>query len=300
MPPSGACFAEGDESLSLALLKAGTEASAGWEGCDGHTLLGAAAEGGNHELVPAVLESGDSEELDKVSGKEGMTPLHHAIARGHTDAARTLMLAAAAVRLVDGRDRSALHYAVEGGYLQLTENAIIGEAGPDSKDIDGNTPLHLAARHDDQAFVGALLRRGASVGAANKKGQHPFQVAVEHGRVAVAEALLKAGADPNVFYDEFHPPLYLARYNLSMTRILLEHGADVKPLMMSATLRCTWRWKMPKTTKGGKGRAGKAKARRGRGRGGGSAPGGPTKVDVLTRVVELEDYATFRTIIGFL
>lgn len=69
--------------------------------------------------------------------------------------------------------------------------------------------------------------------ATNDKGQHPLHVAVAHGHIAVAEALLKAGADPNVHDDDTDSPLYLARRNLAMTRVLLQHGADVKAVDMT-------------------------------------------------------------------
>lgn len=61
-------LATGDKTLALALLKAGADGGAGWVGRNGRSLLGAAAEGGNHELVSAVLEERGLEELDTVSG----------------------------------------------------------------------------------------------------------------------------------------------------------------------------------------------------------------------------------------
>ena len=219
-------LADGDKELVMTLLKAGADGGAGWEGCDGRTLLGAAAEGGDPEMVSAILEAGGSDELNDESGRQGMTALHHAVAGGHTGAARMLMLAGTDVGLLDDRLRSVLHYAVEGGHLQLAENAIIGGADAQARDADGDAPLHLAAARYDHAFVGALLRRGASVIAPNKERKHPLHVAVEHGHIAVAEALLKGGADPNAFYDHKRSPLYLARCSLAMTRVLLKHGAD--------------------------------------------------------------------------
>eukprot|EP00752_Nemacystus_decipiens_P012340 g10940.t1 len=220
-------LAEADKSLALSILGAGASAGAGWKGCHGRTLLGAAAEGGSHELVSAVLEAGGLEELDTVSGSEGRTPLHHAIIGGHTDAARKLMLAGARVGLLDLHDCSALHYAVEGGHLQVTEDAILAGADAKVADVCGNTPLHFAAAHYNQAFVGALLRRGASVSATNNEGKLPLHLAVEYGCIAVAEALLRAGADPDVMDDNYKSPLMLAVHNLEMISVLLKHGADV-------------------------------------------------------------------------
>ena len=219
-------LAVGHKGLVSSLLEAGADGGAGWRGCDGRTLLCAAAEGGNPEAVSTLLEAGGSRELDAASGPQRRTALHRAIAGGHTDAARVLMLAGANVRLVDRRHRSALHYAIEGGHLQLAENVIIGGAHL-SEDVDGETPLHLAAAHDDGAFVGTLLRRGASVDVPNDEGNCPLHVAIKHGHVAVAEALLRAGADPEESDEDDFRPLYIARSSLAMTKLLLKHGADV-------------------------------------------------------------------------
>ncbi|CAM9796486.1 unnamed protein product [Ectocarpus fasciculatus] len=48
--------AEGDKDLALTLLKAGANGGAGWKGCDDRTLLQAAAEGGNAEVVRTLLD----------------------------------------------------------------------------------------------------------------------------------------------------------------------------------------------------------------------------------------------------
>lgn len=72
--------AAGDKRLALALLKAGADEGAGRVGLGGRSLLGAAAEGGNHELVSAVLEAGGLEELNERSDEDdNMTALHLAV-----------------------------------------------------------------------------------------------------------------------------------------------------------------------------------------------------------------------------
>lgn len=85
----------------MGLLNAGANGGAGWEGRDGRTLLGAAAEGGNAEVLSAVLEAGGLKELDAVSGEKNMTALHHAIAGGHIDAARVPVLDGVDVNIAD-------------------------------------------------------------------------------------------------------------------------------------------------------------------------------------------------------
>lgn len=65
--PLECALAKGDKRLRLAPLAAGADGGAGWIGLNGRTLLGAAAAGGNHELVSAVLESRGLEDLDTAS-----------------------------------------------------------------------------------------------------------------------------------------------------------------------------------------------------------------------------------------
>ncbi|CAN0113132.1 unnamed protein product, partial [Ectocarpus fasciculatus] len=222
--------AEGDKDLALTLLKAGANGGAGWKGCDDRTLLQAAAEGGDAEVVRTLLDLEGMNELDAASGNEGRTALHRAATGGHTDAARVLVLGGAKVDLVDDKGSTALHYAIDGGHLQLAEDLVIAGADLEAKDGDGNNPLHLAAAHNDDKFIGTLIRRGVCVSVHNKKGEHPLHIAVQHEHVAVTKALLKAGADPNIRYgsDNRLSPLFLARGNVAMTRTLLDSGADVK------------------------------------------------------------------------
>jgi ankyrin repeat protein len=59
-------------------------------------------------------------------------------------------------------------------------------------DIDGRTPLHIAADKGSDAAVQALLQRGANVAAADHKGATPLMLAKT---AAVVKLLLAAGAD---------------------------------------------------------------------------------------------------------
>ncbi|CAN0074277.1 unnamed protein product, partial [Hapterophycus canaliculatus] len=51
----------------------------------------------------------------------------------------------------------------------------------DARDGQGFTPLHVACMHGDAEAVSALLRRGASVGAANDRGSTPLHWAASRG-----------------------------------------------------------------------------------------------------------------------
>lgn len=101
-------LADGDQNLALALKKAGANIGAGWEGCDGRTLLDAAAEGANEDLVSTLLEAGVRADMDAASGEGRMTALHRASKGGYLAVTRLLVLEGADVGLMDSSRRTAL------------------------------------------------------------------------------------------------------------------------------------------------------------------------------------------------
>ena len=228
-------LAGGDKHLVLSLLKAGANGGAGWKGCDGRTLLDAAAEGGSEVAVSALLDAGARADMDAVSGVKGVTALHRACKGGHTAAAQALLVEGADVGLIDRDQHNALHYALQGGHEELAKRVTLAGADYSATNISGDTPLLLAATRGFDRFVSTLLRKGVDVDFANSNGQRPLHKAIENGSITVAGVLLKAGANPNLRYDGAGvkrecSPLFLARNSLAMTRLLLKHGAYVNSL----------------------------------------------------------------------
>lgn len=68
---------------------------------------------------------------------------------------------------------------------------------PDSRDADGDTPLHVLVRRGDHHGVKLLIAAGADVNAAGDMGEIPLHAAVAGGDVAMVTALLAVGADPD-------------------------------------------------------------------------------------------------------
>lgn len=114
-----------------------------------------------------------------------------------------------------------------------------------SRDKFGNTPLHIAAMHDQPAIAALLLANGADVNARNSPdpreligasythqkayGETPLSLALlSYQHKEMVELLLTHGADPNMFVHIQVTPLHLAveRNLLYDVELLLANGAD--------------------------------------------------------------------------
>jgi ankyrin repeat protein len=109
-----------------------------------------------------------------------------------------------------------------------------------SRDKFGNTPLHLAALHDQPAIAALLLANGADVNAQSivrqadsdgitRSGETPLTLALlSYQHKEMVELLLTHGADPNVMLAFGVTPLHRAvERNLPYdVELLLANGAD--------------------------------------------------------------------------
>lgn len=66
-----------------------------------------------------------------------------------------------------------------------------------SKNYDGDTPLHIAALIGDRQAARLVLQAGANVNAKGDMSASPLHYAVMSGHAQVAELLLRHGADPD-------------------------------------------------------------------------------------------------------
>jgi ankyrin repeat protein len=81
----------------------------------------------------------------------------------------------------------------------------------DSKDVGGDTPLHVMIWRGDRDAVRAFIEAGAKIDAIGDMGQTPLHVAVMREDEFSAELLLRAGADPEVRSEFGDTPRELAR-----------------------------------------------------------------------------------------
>ena len=68
----------------------------------------------------------------------------------------------------------------------------------DSRDVDGDTPLHVMIWRDDLYAARLLVESGADVNAVGDMGETPLHVALRKKNSAITEILLKAGANSDI------------------------------------------------------------------------------------------------------
>lgn len=124
---------------------------------------------------------------------EDVTLLMIAADNGHFTLVKTLLSRGADVNLQDGKDQSALLYAVRTGqeilatgddsrrrsYNQIVDKLLGWGANPDLQDYKGNTPLMQAAMGGDTCMVRALLRHDAKIDLKNHQGDFAIKLAAE-------------------------------------------------------------------------------------------------------------------------
>ncbi len=119
--------------------------------------------------------------------------LRDAARAGETQSIRDLLAGAApGLDAADGTGRTALMYAVEGGYDEIVEMLLAAGASLDRQDQSGETALHLAARHGRTAAARLLLQGGADFGLRDAEGRTPLYRAIERHRADVIEMLQAA------------------------------------------------------------------------------------------------------------
>jgi ankyrin repeat protein len=104
----------------------------------------------------------------------------------------------------------------------------------------GDTALHVAAAAYEREIAEALLARGASVSARNRRGAEPLHYAADGipgsptwnpaAQEAIVRCLIEAGADPNAADKSGVTPLHRAVRTrcTSAVKMLLALGADVR------------------------------------------------------------------------
>jgi ankyrin repeat protein len=148
-----------------------------------------------------------------------------AVRRGDVQEVARLLAAGADPNVKDLDGHTPLHIAAEQCRADLAELLLKHGADPNAKNVRGKTPLHRAVWERCGAVVELLLRHGADPNARDADGETPLHKAVSVSDVALVELLLRHGADPNARDKEGWTPLHQAG-RVELVELLLKHGAD--------------------------------------------------------------------------
>ncbi|CAN0493099.1 unnamed protein product [Ectocarpus sp. 12 AP-2014] len=220
--------AEGNLDLFTRLMDAGANGKAGWRGCHGRTLLGAASCGKSDKMVRALLEAGATDDVNALFGGERESALHVAAARGADDSCRALMIAGADPNLRNRRKRSPLHLAAEAGHHRVIGSLLLNKADVDAKPASQETPLHLAAFKGHTLCISELLLGGADKDVVDRYSETPLYKAAENNHVEAVEKLLAAGANHRILSDNDYSPFTIAarRGHANVVKALLDNDSS--------------------------------------------------------------------------
>ncbi|GKT88777.1 NACHT and ankyrin domain protein [Colletotrichum tofieldiae] len=168
------------------------------------------------------------------AGNHNQTPLHLATSRGGSSTVWLLLENGADPRLLDSKNRTALHCAVSDNNSEVCRILLQKDAGGlvHAVDHDGQAPLHIAAKGGNSDIVRLLLDNGADPKRIDSHGRTALHCAVQSGNLGVCRDLVQKAADYLIHTGDRHgqTPLHTAAIagSTSILWLLLENGADLR------------------------------------------------------------------------
>lgn len=157
--------------------------------------------------------------------------LHFAVALANEEAVKFLLLSNCNPNWPNVNGATPLHLAAEKRMKGVAEILLSRKTtNVNAKDEDQYTPLHFAAQNGDEALTRLLLDRSASINEVDAQGRSPTHIACHHGQENVVRVLLSRGADVHLKGKDDWTALHLAAWkgHLGIVKLLVKQaGADV-------------------------------------------------------------------------
>ncbi len=175
----------------------------------------------------------------------------NAVKKGDSEIIQAMLKSKLDVNSKKADGTTALHYAVHRNDIDTIKALVKKGADPDAENVYGVTPASLACTNRNSEVVKILLDAGADANAEKWSGETLLMDCVRTGTTDAVAALLKAGANPNVAENKMgQTPLMWAAAGgyAEITRLLLEHSADISPKTLPSEERvpntcriCEWK-----------------------------------------------------------
>ena len=140
------------------------------------TGLMQAAWHGKIDIMQLFLERGAN---PRRANRNGEQPIQLAAWNGHIDAVKFLLSHGTTVNR-EGKNWSALHYAVFNGHVDLAKYLVSQGASVNATSPNGSTPLMLAAREGNDVLAKWLLESGADTQTKNDWGDTALTMAMRY------------------------------------------------------------------------------------------------------------------------
>ncbi len=196
------------------------------------TFLELAAQNNNPELVLLLIDNGCKV---NVFDDFGNTPLTTAAGHGNLNVVKVFVDNGANLepgickrKSCISRGQTPLH-AASWRNPEIMEYLIEQGADVNVQNLDGNAPLHGAARSDSIRSVDVLCKNGGNVNIQNKKGITPLIIAIKNYKPEIMNSLVKYKADVTIADNFDRTPLHyaaIAGYG-NLVDVLIKNGADI-------------------------------------------------------------------------
>ncbi|KAL3440438.1 ankyrin repeat-containing domain protein [Aspergillus insuetus] len=208
------------------LLGAGADIAAIYNSAD-ETFLSQFFRSGNQQCIRLLLTSG----LEQISRMRGSDLILAAAMLGDDSAAHRVLNECEGVDLLESKDwdrNNALMLAARFGRHDVLQRFLVTvDAMDTSRNIDGDSALHLAMYSGSDLTVKLLMQRQKDVNFRNKSHCTPLALATQYSSCAVVEALLDSGSDITIVDYRRESLLHFAvdRGDATIIKALLERDA---------------------------------------------------------------------------
>ncbi|XP_048587555.1 histone-lysine N-methyltransferase EHMT2 isoform X2 [Nematostella vectensis] len=211
----------------IALLVEGCQANNQVESEKGRTALHAAAAGGYLDILKVLrMVGGDVDVLDY----DMRTPMFNAVEEHQIQAFEYLSKAGASLRAKDQGGMTLLHVAARRGHTDLISLLLnTGAFDINQKDDGGWTAIMWAAEDKHMATTKLLIDRGGSVHLRDLELNIPLHWAAYAGSEDISLLLLDAHSDVNAINKHGETPLHIATRedNFACVQLFMDRGARI-------------------------------------------------------------------------